>query len=60
MRYAASGKGLARRTLAGKGRDIGGLGHGSLGGDFILRRRALAWRGGMMTCGRGFLQSSGV
>src|SRR5437868_8103998 len=27
------GEGLARRTLAGKGHDIGGLGHGPLGGD---------------------------
>src|SRR5689334_2594218 len=27
------GEGLAPRTLAGKGHDIGGLGHGPLGGD---------------------------
>jgi len=35
------GKGLARRALAGKGRHIGGLGHGPLGRDLVLGRRTL-------------------
>ena len=35
------GEGLARRTLAGKGHHIGGLGHGPLGSDLVLGRRTL-------------------
>jgi hypothetical protein len=35
------GEGLARRVLAGKGRHIGGLGHGPLGGDLVLAGRTL-------------------
>src|SRR5271167_4419838 len=35
------GEGLARRTLAGKGHHIGGLGHGPLGGDLVLTGRTL-------------------
>ena len=35
------GEGLARRTLAGEGHHIGGLGHGPLGGDLVLSGRTL-------------------
>ena len=35
------GEGLARRTLAGEGHHIGGLGHGPLGGDLVLGGRTL-------------------
>src|SRR5882724_165503 len=35
------GEGLARRTLAGERHDIGGLGHGPLGGDLVLGGRTL-------------------